>query len=224
MGKPIISQKRGKGSPTYRVPNSGKKYKPEYARNNSGRVLDILHDKGRNSPVAKIQYDDGIKYAIAPLGLRVGASSENIGIPISQVPESSTVFAIETSPFSGPQLCMTPGSVAIVVSKTDRECVIKLPSKKQKALHPNCRVTIGLPAGEGRQEKPFTKAGDKYYLMKARGRLWPRSSAKAMNAVSHPFGSGYGGGVGRPKTTSRNAPPGAKVGSIASKRTGRKKF
>ena len=56
-----------------------------------------------------------------------------------------------------------------------------------------------------------------------RGKRYPITSAKAMNAVSHPFGSGYGGGVGRPKTVSRDAPPGRKVGTIASRRTGKRK-
>jgi large subunit ribosomal protein L2 len=41
-----------------------------------------------------------------------------------------------------------------------------------------------------------------------------------MNAVNHPFGCGRGRHKGKPKTVSRNAPPGRKVGSIASRRTG----
>ncbi len=41
-----------------------------------------------------------------------------------------------------------------------------------------------------------------------------------MNAVDHPFG---GTNMGQHKTTSRHAPPGAKVGNIAAKRSGKKK-
>ena len=43
-----------------------------------------------------------------------------------------------------------------------------------------------------------------------------------MNPNSHPFGGGQHH-AGKSKSTSRNAPPGRKVGAIASSRTGRKK-
>ena len=43
-----------------------------------------------------------------------------------------------------------------------------------------------------------------------------------MNVIDHPFG-GSAHHAGKSKSTSRNAPPGRKVGAIASKRTGRKK-
>ena len=59
--------------------------------------------------------------------------------------------------------------------------------------------------------------------MKARNKLYPRTSGVAMNAVDHPFGCGRGRHVGKPKTVSRFAPPGRKVGLIAPKRTGRRK-
>jgi len=44
----------------------------------------------------------------------------------------------------------------------------------------------------------------------------------AMNAVDHPFGGGGRQHPGRPKTVSRNTPPGRKVGSIAARRTGKR--
>ena len=65
------------------------------------------------------------------------------------------------------------------------------------------------------------KAGNAYYKYRARNKLYPRTSASRMNAVDHPFGGS--GKPGIPKSRPRNAPPGAKVGAIASKRTGKKK-
>ena len=47
--------------------------------------------------------------------------------------------------------------------------------------------------------------------------------ANPINAVDHPFGGGRDKKPGKPKTVSRNAPPGRKVGSIAAKRTGKRK-
>ncbi|MFW6003686.1 MAG: 50S ribosomal protein L2, partial [Halanaeroarchaeum sp.] len=43
----------------------------------------------------------------------------------------------------------------------------------------------------------------------------------AMNAVDHPFGGGGRQHPGRPKSVSKNAPPGRKVGDLGSRRTGR---
>jgi large subunit ribosomal protein L2 len=45
----------------------------------------------------------------------------------------------------------------------------------------------------------------------------------AMNAVDHPHGGGNRQHPGRPTTISRHAPPGRKVGSIAAKRTGKRR-
>jgi large subunit ribosomal protein L2 len=59
--------------------------------------------------------------------------------------------------------------------------------------------------------------------MKAHNKLYPITSGVAMNAVDHPFGSGRGRHVGKPKTAPKNAPPGRNVGMIGARRTGRKR-
>ena len=85
-----------------------------------------------------------------------------------------------------------------------------------------CRATIGIPAAGGRVEKPWVKVGKKWHAMHARGKIYPRSAGVAMSPVDHP----YGGRSKRPrtsKTVSRDAPPGAKVGSIAARRVGKRK-
>ena len=222
MGKRLISQRRGRGTLTYRAPKIALKPKVAY-HDIAGKVVDIVNHKLRDAPLAKIEYDDStMGFVVAPEGLRVGDAINNFVSHISQVPEGSKVFAIETYPNSGPKLCRTAGSSALVVSRTEKEVIIQLPSKKRKVLHPTCRVTMGIPAGEGRGDKPWVKAGKKFHAMRGRGKLYPRTSGVAMNAYDHPFGSGYGG-LGKHKTVSRHAPPGAKVGSIAAKRTGKKR-
>jgi large subunit ribosomal protein L2 len=96
-----------------------------------------------------------------------------------------------------------------------------MPSEEFKVFNPDCLATIGTPAGGGRRDKPFVKAGQKAHLWDARNKLYPRSSAVKMNPVDHPFGGKTKPGT--PKTISRNAPPGAKVGSIAASRSGLRK-
>jgi large subunit ribosomal protein L2 len=222
MGKRIIAQRRGKGSHTYRVPDYAFKPRVEY-RNLEGVVVDIVNHKIRDAPLAEVEYADRKRgYIIAPEGIRIGDLVHNFVTQVSQLAEGTKVFSIETYPNSGPKLCRTAGSAATIVSKSSRECVIELPSKKKKSLHPSCRVTVGIPAGEGRNEKPWIKAGRKWHAMHRRGKLYPRTSGVAMNAYDHPFGAGYGG-LGKHKSVSRHAPPGAKVGSISPKRTGKKR-
>lgn len=221
MGRPIIAQKRGKGGSVYRtVPHH---FQPQILyKNISGRIVDIINDKRRNSPLAKVKYQDStVGYIIAPEGIKVGDSVENFVTALSKVEPGVPVFSIETSPNSGPKLCRTSGSCATVVSKANGKCVIQLPSKKMKTLNENCRVTIGLPAGDGRSEKPWVKAGKKWHAMHARGKLYPSTSPNKMNAVDHPFG-GHAR-LGRCKSCARGTPPGRKVGSIASRRTGKRK-
>lgn len=223
MGKRIIARRRGKGTNVYRVPPVSDRFKPSYKKS-PGKIADIMHDAGRDAPVAKINYSDGTSdYMVAYKGLKVGDDTSSIGLPLSKIPESTPIFGLETYPNSGPKLCMAPGSSAMILSKTEKDCVVQLPSRKTKVFNLMCKATMGIPAGDGRDENPWMKAGKKAHFMRVRGKRYPITSARAMNAVAHPFGSGYGGGIGMPKTVSRDAPPGRKVGSIAARRTGKRK-
>ncbi|MEM7816125.1 MAG: 50S ribosomal protein L2 [Candidatus Aenigmatarchaeota archaeon] len=222
MGKRIIPQRRGKGSHTYRVPE--RKFKPKLGyKKQNGVVIDIVNDPLRDAPLAEIEYEDKTKgYIVAIEGMKVGDNIDKVIVPLSSLSEGQQICCVETYPNSGPKLCRSPGSFAIVESKTEKECIIMLPSKKKIKLNPQCLATIGVPAGDGRNEKPWVKAGKKWIAMHARGKLYPRTSGTSMNAVDHPFGGGYTG-LGKPKSVSRNAPPGRKVGSISPRRMGRKK-
>jgi large subunit ribosomal protein L2 len=220
MGKRIVSQRRGRGTPTYTVPKRGKNIRVAY-KNMEGEVWDIVNDPGRNSPVAKVRYSDGsFAFLIASRGLKIGDRTDLVS-PLSKIPVGAQIFGMETFPNSGPRLCNSPGSFAILVSKTKGKCVVQLPSKKTKELNPECRASLGTPAGDGFKEKPWVKAGKKWIVMHRKGKLYPRTSGVAMNAVDHPFGGPTK--PGKPMTVSRHAPPGAKVGSWGARRTGKKK-
>jgi large subunit ribosomal protein L2 len=221
MGKNLISQRRGRGSHTYRVPNNAFQPNIQY-RKVPGVVVDIVNDPLRDAPLGEIAYSDNQKgYIVAIEGMKVGDRTENLIVSLSGLTEGQQICCIETFPSSGPKLCRSPGSFATVESRTEKDCVVILPSKKKMKLNPQCRATLGMPAGEGMDEKPWVKAGKRWIAMHARGKLYPRTSGSSMNAVDHPFGGGYTG-LGKPKTVSRDAPPGRKVGSIAARRMGRK--
>ncbi len=234
MGKRIISQRRGRGSPTYKAPSHRYAGMVRYLYLSSevmeGEIVDIIHDPGRDAPLCVIKLDDGremlnVAHEGAYVGMRVKIGDHNEIVPgnilpIKNVPEGYPVYNIELNPYDGGKLIRSPGGYAIVLSHDAKKTVVKLPSRKLKEINPNSRVTLGIVAGGERDTKPFVKAGNKYHAMKARNKLYPITSRTAMNAIDHKFG---GSSFGVPKTSSRNAPPGRKIGSIAARRTGIRK-
>ncbi|SEO27222.1 large subunit ribosomal protein L2 [Halogranum amylolyticum] len=236
MGRRIQGQRRGRGGPTFRAPSH--RYKAELSHKKSeesdtvsGTVVDIEHDPARSAPIAAVEFDDGDQRLIlVPEGVTVGETIQ-VGVtaeikpgntlPLSEIPEGVPVCNVERQPGDGGKFARSSGVSAQLLSHDRSVAVVKLPSGEVKRLNPDCRATIGVVAGGGRTEKPFVKAGNKHHKMKARGTKWPRVRGVAMNAVDHPFGGGGRQHPGKPKSVSRNAPPGRKVGDIASKRTGR---
>jgi large subunit ribosomal protein L2 len=206
---------------TYRVPNYA--FRPNIIfREQEGKVTDIVRDPRRDAPLAEITYADrNVGHLVAMQGMSVGDSIAGLVMKLSDIKEGSQISNLETFPNSGPKMCRSPGTFATIVSKTHNECVVQLPSKQTKKLSIWCRAMVGIPAGEGRNEKPFMKAGAKYHLVQARGTYWPVTKGKAKNAVDHPYG-GSGSGK-RKRPVGRNTPPGAKVGSIAPSRTGKRR-
>lgn len=230
MGKRIIPRARGHGGPRYRAPSHRYLGRVEYVASGKGHVVDIVHDPGRNAPVAVIKLQDGKKILhIASEGLQTGDVVSFDGeaavgsvLPLSKISEGTKVYGIENRPGSGPKMCRSSGSFAFIVGKTENSVKVQFPSGKIVELNLNCRAAIGIPAAGGRIEKPWVKAGKHFYAMQARNKLYPRSKGVAMSPVDHP----YGGKSKRPrvsKAISRHAPPGQKVGSISPRRTGRRK-
>ncbi len=232
MGKRIISRARGHGGPRYRAPGHRFAGKISYPREGFVEVTDIIHDPARDAPLAVLRQEDGsFRLTVAAEGVAVGdrlaAGKENAPavpgaiMPLSSVPKGSWIFGIETTPGSGPKICTSAGTRALVVAHEPSKIILQMPSKEFKVFNPRCWATVGVPAGGGASDKPYIKAGQVYWEMKSRNKLWPRSSANKMNPVDHPFGGKTKPGT--PKTISRWAPPGAKVGSIGARRSGRRK-
>ncbi|MBI4150416.1 50S ribosomal protein L2 [Candidatus Woesearchaeota archaeon] len=238
MGKNIIAQARGHGGPTYRAPSfryKGKAAHPHLSPATlKGHVQNLLHCQGHSAPLAEIKYENGeTALLLASEGMRVGdvvvAGPEaplEIGntMPLKSLPEGTVIYNIESVPGDGGKFVRASGGFARIVSKMENKIIVKLPSKKQREFHPECRACVGIIAGGGRLEKPFLKAGVRYYKMRAKNKLWPQTSGNAMNAVDHPFGNKRSLRKSKARPVSRHAPPGRKVGMIAARRTGRKKL
>ncbi len=241
MGKNIISQRRGRGTMTYLAHSH--RWKADVKHRNYddiekngvvyGRIIDIVDCPGHTAPLAKIKYENKeVSYIFAPNGTRVNdtiASGFNAPIkegntlPLKKIPEGTTIFNVEKLPADGGSFARASGTFAKVVSSSEEVVLVELPSRKQIQLNPLCRATIGTIAGSGRIEKPLVKAGKAHHKFRAIGKLYPRTSGVAMNAVDHPFGSGRGRHIGKSKIAPRFAPPGRNVGLLRPKRTGWKK-
>ncbi|OPY21991.1 MAG: 50S ribosomal protein L2 [Methanomethylovorans sp. PtaU1.Bin093] len=237
MGKRIISQNRGRGTPTYRAPSHRYKASLKHPKVNdneilTGTVVGLEHDPARSAPLAKVSFANGEeRMIVAPEGMAVGtiiscgAEAEvrpgNV-LPLSNIPEGVPVCNIESKPNDGGQFARSSGVYATVVSHDKGKTVVQMPSGEMKWLNSKCRATVGIVAGGGRLDRPFLKAGKKYHKMKTRAAKYPRVRGVAMNVIDHPFGGGNRQHPGRPTTVGRNAPPGRKVGQIAARRTGRR--
>ena len=197
----------------------------------TGEVVDIEHDPARSAPVALVEFNDGDqRFVLAPEGVGIGETIQ-IGItaeikpgntlPLAEIPEGVPVCNVEARPGDGGRFARASGVNATLITHDRNAAVVQLPSGQVKRLDPQCRATIGVVAGGGRTEKPFVKAGKKHHKLRARGTKYPRVRGVAMNAVDHPFGGGGRQHPGRPKSVSKNAPPGRKVGAISSRRTGK---
>ena len=241
MGKRIIAQKRGRGTSVYKVQSFRYKAEVKHRKYDSlektsaikGQVIDIINCPGHSAPLAKIKYENGdFAYILAPNNIKVDDIIESgvnaptdtgNTLPLKNIPEGTLIFNIENLPGDGGKFCRSSGTFSRVVAVRGSTVIIQLPSKKQKKLNANCRATIGVIAGGGRLDKPFIKAGKRHHAMRARGKLYPRTSGVAMNSVSHPFGSGRGRKATKKKPVGPHAPPGRKVGPVRSKRQGKRK-
>jgi len=240
MGKRIISQRRGTGSPRYKAPKHKFrgfiKYPGQRNTTMNGCVLDIIRTPAHSAPMALVEYNLSEELATRVLvpateGMKVGeeiiCGNDAKIVPgnttsLEMIPEGVAIFNIEGTPGDGGKFARASGNSARIISKSKDKVIVMLPSKKQKTFNPKCRATLGIIAGGGRTDKPIVKAGNKFYKMRAKNKLWPITSGSAMNAVDHPLGNKRSSRKSKAKPAPRNAPPGRKVGLIRPRRTGKK--
>ena len=196
-----------------------------------GEIIDLVHETGRDAPLSKVRFEDGsISFIPAILGTKVGSKIDfgleseikdgNV-ISIQNIPDGTIVCNIEKHFGDGGAIVKSAGTDATIFSHGDEGVTVKLPSGKFAILNPKNRAMIGTLAGGGATERHFMSAGNKWRSFKAKGKKYPIVRGVAQAAYVHPHGGGRHQHVGQSSTVSRDAPPGAKVGSIAARKTGR---
>ncbi|MEA2089854.1 MAG: 50S ribosomal protein L2 [Thermoproteota archaeon] len=240
MGKRIRAQRKGRGTSTFKSAAQKKVAPAQYPHMTKeeidgvteAEISQILHEPGRGAPLALLKLETGESYyTVVPegtykgekiqLGCRAPIKIGNV-LPVGKIPEGTMVCNIELSPNDGGKIARSSGSYATVTGHTPKGTIVKLPSGKTRYVNDLCRATIGVVSGGGRLEKPFLKAGEKFHLMRAKGKSYPRTRGMAMVAAAHPHGSSKRG-AHKVRIVSHDAPPGQKVGLIAAKSSGRGK-
>ncbi|MDD1776400.1 MAG: 50S ribosomal protein L2 [Candidatus Methanomethylicus sp.] len=239
MGKRQLLQRRGRGGAVFKSPSwrhMGRVSYPQVTPDEKAGsaefiIKDIIHESGRGAPVIIAKNKEGItSLMVAPEGTYVGQrlffgskAPINAGnvLPLDVIPEGTLICNIEGSVGDGGSYVRSAGGYATLVSRTPEKVLCQFPSGTIKPFDLPCRATIGIVASGGMVEKPMLKAGVSYHKFRARSIKYPLVRGKAMSSYAHPHGGGSHPKGGRP--VSRNAPPGQKVGIIASRRTGRTK-
>src|SRR5207244_11216402 len=127
MGKRTLVRRRGRGGKQFRAiivgkiaPAKNPNHKLE--DHHTGTVVDIVHERGRDAPLAKIQFDDGkYSYVPAPDGTIVGSIIEagagtttkagNI-MALESIPDGTVVCNIEKNAGDGGKRRKEAGSSA----------------------------------------------------------------------------------------------------------------
>ncbi|MBN1681963.1 50S ribosomal protein L2 [Candidatus Bathyarchaeota archaeon] len=236
MGKRIKVQRRGRGTPVFQAAKTGKISQVKYPETVveeevKGVIKKIIHESGRNAPLAYIELTNNQNYyTIAPEGTYVNQEIElgknaslKVGnvLPLVKIPEGTMVCNIELKPGDGGRIARSGGSFATIIAQNPKKTVLKLPSKRNITINNNSRATIGIISGGGRLEKPYLKAGEAWYASKASNKVYPVAHGVKMYAAAHPHGGGRHRRPGKSTTVGRRLPPGAKVGLIAARSSGR---
>ena len=159
MGKRTLVRRRGKAGKQFRAIITGKiaptKY-PNFEINevHHGIVMDLVHERGRDAPIAKIKFDDNnYSYIPAPEGTTVGSKIEigNGAQPLSKnildlgsIPDGTLVCNIEKNIGDGGKLIKAAGSSAIVFSHSVDSVKVKFPSGMILDMNSKCRAMIGM--------------------------------------------------------------------------------
>ncbi len=227
MGKRLRTQRRGRGTPTYRCPSHRHvdDVKLPAMPEGSAVIKDLIQAPGRTCPLAVLDINGKTDYQLAVEGTKVGQTIQIGGntivagnvLKLQNIPEGTPVHNVEATPLDGGKFVKTAGSYGTIVSRGDK-VVVLMPSGAMKEFSPNCRAVVGIVAGGGRGDKPLAKAGKNVLTLRSRSTAPFKTKGIAMNAVDHPHGGGGHPHVGGPNCQKRTASPGQKVGFLPPKK------
>ena len=164
MGKRIRAQRKG-SSPRYRVASHrfpGKNRMPR-EKDIVCEVTELVHSPVHSAPLARIKTPDGDTTLVAATeGIAIGskvAIGENVALrpgnitTIGNIPEGTAINNLELRPGDGGKVARSAGNSCMVESRIGDMVRVRMPSGSLKELPANCRATIGVLAGHGRDRR-----------------------------------------------------------------------
>jgi large subunit ribosomal protein L2 len=161
------------------------------------RVVSIEYDPNRTARIALLFYADGDKrYILAPDGLTVGTTIEcganadikpGNNLPLKSIPVGTDVHNVEIHRNKGGQIARAAGAVAQVAGRDGEYVQVRLSSGEIRAIHCECRATIGQVGNLEHENVSLGKAG-RHRWLGYKG--FSRGVAK--NPCDHPLGGGEG--------------------------------
>ena len=231
MGKLTRSQKKGKvSSYTSRFLKNRIKFSNYLPFQEMSKLkLDRFRTMPKSNAVIMECFYNGRKlYYAAPLGAQKGSSfnTEEVNSiivkPLSEFNVNDVVCNIEIKKGSHKFICRAAGAWAKIVQMTSS--FVTLEVGLRKITFPSKYMAMkGIVNNGGSKLKPLVKAGNASKMRYALGKKYPIVSSHKMNVQENVGGGSYRKSRGRAMTCARNKSPGSKYGSIAAKRTGRKK-
>jgi len=238
MARLTRSQKKGKKSSyTCRFLKNQVKYSsyPSLQVLNKLLVKKFIKSPGTSAVICVLSLPKSSKnyYYAAPVGLVKGTkfNSEETSSQVKKLNEyrvGDFVCNVQLKNGSSKFLCRSAGTQAKVFNINLQSGYVTLKLKKNsnnnrllKFKGTNLAMAGRISGGEKKQ-KPILKAGIASKINRAKGKKYPHVSSNKMNVQEHKLGGSYRKSRGVPMTIRRDTPPGAKFGSIAARRTGRK--
>ena len=158
----------------------------------------IEYDPNRTAFIAFVVYADGEKsYILAPQRLAIGdkiisaSASADIKpgntMPLRGMPVGTIIHNVEMKPGKGGQIARSAGGYAQLVGRDGGYAQVRLKSGELRAIHQECRATVGAVSNPDHMNINLGKAGRKRWLG-----VRPSVRGVAMNPVDHPHGGGEG--------------------------------
>jgi len=161
------------------------------------KVVSIEYDPNRTARIALLFYADGEKrYILAPDGLAVGTKIESgpnadirpgNSLPLKAIPVGTNVHNVEIHRNKGGQIARAAGAVAQVAGRDGEYIQVRLASGEIRAIHGECRATVGQVGNLEHENVSLGKAG-RHRWLGYKG--FSRGVAK--NPCDHPLGGGEG--------------------------------
>ncbi len=163
----------------------------------SATVERIEYDPNRSADIALLCYSDGERrYILAPQGLTTGATvlaspeadiKPGNAMPMSVIPQGTTVHNVELQPGKGGQIGRSAGAGVQIVAREGRYALLRMPSGEMRRVLIACWATIGQVGNLEHENEKIGKAGRKRWMG-----VRPTVRGVAMNPVDHPHGGGEG--------------------------------